>query len=295
MTATQLVTVPRSRLSATARLAAPAGSTTRPNSRCKSRTAGSQSVLTDQDHFVDRRPHLHESLRDGDSYRIVSAAVSGRGRSCTPGPIATIGPSPVLPPCRLRSPDSPGAWRIHRPIPPINAPLPTGTITASIGWGHRQSSRAIVPAPSAIAGSRPSSMNLRPCCSAKRRASFLAASKSVPASRTSASKGLYPGHFPRVGGRGREEEEPPAAVGAAYPSLTEIPSRGRDQGLGQAPSMSEPVPGPRPLKERIGLTTPLCRAPETPVAGSVPHRRTGGYRGISSVSMHRLPRSVPGE
>ena len=48
--------------------------------------------------------------------------------------------------------------------------MPNGTTTASTGGPLLNSSRAIVPAPSEIAGSRPSSTNQAPWRSAKARA-----------------------------------------------------------------------------------------------------------------------------
>ena len=73
-----------------------------------------------------------------------------------------------------------------RAMPPSIAPLPSGTTSASSGCGRASSSRAIVPAPSEIAGSRPSSTIRAPVSTACARAASFAASKSSPVIRTSA-------------------------------------------------------------------------------------------------------------
>jgi hypothetical protein len=49
------------------------------------------------------------------------------------------------------------ACLIQVPIPPSNAPLPNGMTTVAMDSGHWHSSTAIEPAPSVMAGSRPSS------------------------------------------------------------------------------------------------------------------------------------------
>ncbi len=72
-------------------------------------------------------------------------------------------------------------------MPPISAPLPTGTTTAAGGSGiWSSSSSAITPYPSNCVGSMPSSKNGTCASAAKRLPSSLAKSRSVPASRISA-------------------------------------------------------------------------------------------------------------
>jgi hypothetical protein len=79
-----------------------------------------------------------------------------------------------------------GEWAfIHRPTPASSAPFPSGTSAKSKGSGQRDNSMAIVPAPSAMAGSRPSSTKQAVVSSANMRACPLAASKSSPKRRTS--------------------------------------------------------------------------------------------------------------
>ena len=55
-------------------------------------------------------------------------------------------------------------------VPAISAPSPTGTRSVSNASGQRSSSMAIVPAPSAIGGSRPSSTSRAPVSAANAHA-----------------------------------------------------------------------------------------------------------------------------
>src|SRR5688572_8429665 len=160
--------------------AAPAGSSTTPRSACARRMA--RTIASSSTSTTSSTTPVRSSIASGKGLRtaIPSAIVSVRGstqrrpvRSDTSIAGAPLAQTPIT---RV---DGRCAFN-QRATPARSAPSPSGTTIESNGSGHRRSSIPIVPAPSAISRSRPSSTSRAPVSRAKSRAASWASSKSLP-------------------------------------------------------------------------------------------------------------------
>ena len=130
----------------------------------------------------------------------ISSSASGTGtRAARPSAIVSVGGPEAISPVRqarsmVGAPVGPTAITsvsgltdlIHEATPQISEPLPTGTSTWSSRWSDRDSSSAMVAAPSAISASRPSTMSRQPRSRERSSAACLASSKSPSTSSTCA-------------------------------------------------------------------------------------------------------------